>query len=91
MVIPCDRVLAIVRQGATAERLWRLAQSTRPWAFPVIVPDEFRLRPARDLLRGGRAPGFFALECHVAAAGGKDPIWRSLSSGAGISRDWFVV
>ncbi len=91
-----DRVLAIVRQGATAERagfakrLWRLAQGPRPGAFLVMVPDEMRLRQARELLRGVRAPAssapaFFALERHVAAAGGDDPVWRSLSSGAGVS------
>ncbi len=91
-----ERVLAIVRQGSTAERagfakrLWRLAQGPRPGAFLVMVPDEVRLRQARELLRGVRAPAssapaFFALERHVAAAGGDDPVWRSFSSGVGVS------
>ena len=96
VVMPGDRVLAIVRQGATAERagfakrLWRLAQGPRPGAFLVMVPDEVRLRQARELLRQTRAPAssapaFFALERHVAAAGGDDPVWRSFSSGVGVS------
>ncbi len=96
VMLPGDRVLAIVRQGSTAERagfakrLWRLAQGPRPGAYLVMVPDEVRLRQARELLRGVRAPAssapaLFALERHVAAAGGDDPVWRSLSSGAGIS------
>ena len=96
VTLPGDRVLAIVRQGATAERagfakrLWRLAQGPRPGAFLVMVPDEVRLRQARELLRGVRAPAssapaFFALERHVAAAGGDDPVWRSISSGVGVS------
>ena len=94
--LPGDRVLAIVRQGSTAERagfakrLWRLAQGPRPGAYLVMVPDEVRLRQARELLRGVRAPAssapaLFALERHVAAAGGDDPVWRTLSSGVGVS------
>ena len=94
--LPGDRVLAIVRQGATAERagfakrLWRLAHGPRPGAFLVMVPDEVRLRQARELLRGVRtpassAPAFFALERHVAAASGDHPVWRSFSSGVGVS------
>ena len=93
LVMPGDRVLAIVRQGATAERagfakrLWRLAQGPRPGAFLVMVPDEVRLRQARELLRGVRAPAssapvFLALERHVVAAGADDPIWRSLAGSA---------
>ncbi len=89
------RVLAIVRQGATAERagfakrLWRLAQGPRPGAFLVILPDEVRLRQARELLRGVRtpatsAPAFFALERHVAMASAADTVWRSFS-GVGLS------
>lgn len=96
VTLPGDRVLAIVRQGATAERpgfakrLWRLAQGPRPGAILVMVPDKVRLRQARELLRAVRAPAssapaFFALERHVAAAGGDDPVWRSLSSGIAIS------
>ena len=84
------RVLAIVRQGPTAERaafakrLWRLAQGPRPGAVLVMVPDEVRLRQAVVLLREARTPtapvpSFFALERHVAAAGSGDPIWQSLS------------
>ncbi len=96
VALPDDRVLALVRQGATAERagfakrLWRLAQGPRPGAFLVMVPDEVRLRQARELLRSARAPAssapaFFALERHVAAASAADPVWRSLSSGVGLS------
>ena len=89
------RVLALVRQGATAERagfakrLWRLAQGARPGALLVMVPDEVRLRQAMVLLRQARtaaslAPALFALERHVAAAGAADPIWRS-PAGAALS------
>ena len=96
VMLPGDRVLAIVRQGATAERagfakrLWRLAQGTRPGAFLVIVTDEVRLRQARELLRSVRAPAssapaFFALERHVAAASAGDTIWRSFASGSALS------
>ena len=94
--LPGGRVLAIVRQGATAERagfakrLWRLAQGPRPGAFLVMVPDEVRLRQARELLREARppaspAPAFFALECHVAAAGSDAPVWRSSAGGNAFS------
>ncbi|MYC38727.1 MAG: hypothetical protein F4X66_17725 [Chloroflexi bacterium] len=90
-------VLAIVRQGLTAERagfakrLWRLAQGPRPGAVLVIVPEEVRLRQAVALLRDARTgaspvPAFFALERHVAADGAADPIWRS-SAGAALSLD----
>ncbi len=93
VVMPGDRVLAILRQGATAERagfakrLWRLAQGPRPGAVLVMVPDEVRLRQARELLRGVRAPAssapvFFALERHVAAAAGDDAVWRSFTGSA---------
>jgi len=89
------QVLAIVRQGPTAERaafakrLWRLAQGPRPGAVLVLVPDEVRLRQAIALLREARPaaapiPAFFALERHVAAAGVGDSIWRS-SAGAALS------
>ena len=90
VVMPGDRVLAIVRLGSTAERagiakrLWRLAQGPRPGAVLVMVPDEVRLRQARELLRQTRAPAstapaFFALERHVAAASRDDPVWRTFS------------
>ncbi len=93
VTLPGDRVLAIVRQGATAERpgfakrLWRLAQGPRPGAILVMVPDEVRLRQARELLRQTRspassAPAFFALERHVAAANSGDPVWRSFAGSA---------
>ena len=95
LVLPDDQVLAIVRQGATAERagfakrLWRLAQGPRPSAVLVMVPDEVRLRQAVVLLREARpaaapVPAFFALERHVAAAGAGDAIWRS-SAGSALS------
>ena len=93
--LPDGRVLAIIRQGATAERagfakrLWRLAQGPRPSAVLVMVPDEVRLRQAVALLRQARPAGspasaFFALERHVAVAGSGDPIWRS-SAGVTLS------
>jgi len=96
VVLPDGKVLAVVRQGHTAERavfakrLWRLAQGSRPGAVLVIVPDEVRLRQAVALLREVRtaaflAPALFALERHVAAAGpADDAIWRS-SAGAAMS------
>ena len=97
MSLPDGRVLAIVRQGLTAERtafakrLWRLAQGPRPGAVLVVVPDEVRLSQAVVLLREARpaaapVPAFFALERHVAAAVAGDPIWRS-SAGAALSLD----
>ncbi|MYC39306.1 MAG: hypothetical protein F4X66_20705 [Chloroflexi bacterium] len=93
--LPDWRVLAMVRQGGTAERagfakrLWRLAQGPRPSAVLVMVPDEVRLRQAVVLLRDARTPtapvpAFFALERHVAAAGAGDAIWRP-SAGAALS------
>ena len=96
VVLPDDRVLAIVRQGATTERagfakrLWRLAQGPRPGAVLVLVPDEVRLRQAVATLRGARpaaapVPAFFALERHAASAGAGDPIWRSLAGAAAVS------
>ncbi len=56
VVLPDGRMLAMVRQGGTAERtgfakrLWRLAQGPRPGAILVIAPDEVRRRQARQLL-----------------------------------------
>ena len=90
-----DRVLAVVRQGATAERpgfakrLWRLAQGPRPGAVLVIVPDEVRLRQAIALLHKARppaspVPAFFALERHAAAADTDAPVWRSFAGGAAL-------
>ncbi len=95
MSLPDGRVLAIIRQGATAERtgfakrLWRLAQGPRPGAVLVMVPDEVRLRQAIAMLREARTrtalvPAFFVLERHVAAAGAGDAIWRS-SAGVTLS------
>ncbi len=96
VVLPDGRVVAMVRQGATAERagfakrLWRLAQGPRPGAVLVIVPDEVRLRQAIALLRGARpaaspVPAFFALERHAAATGAADTIWRASAGGASLS------
>ena len=96
VVLPDGRVLAMVRQGATAERagfakrLWRLAQGPRPGAFLVMVPDEVRLRQAVAMLREARpaaslAPAFFALERHATAARAADPVWRSSAGSPSIS------
>ncbi len=96
VVLPDGRVLAIARQGATAERagfakrLWRLAQGPRPGAFMVIVPDEVRLRQAVVMLREARpaaapTPAFFALERHTAAASAADPVWRSSAGSPSIT------
>ncbi len=90
MILPGGVVLAVVRQGATAERaafakrLWRLAQGPRPSAVLVMVPDETRLRQAQEILRDCRppAPAFFALERHAAVASGDDAVWRSFSPAA---------
>ena len=94
--LPDGRVLAMVRQGATAERagfakrLWRLAQGPRPGAVLVMVPDEVRLRQAVATLRDARpaaspAPAFFALERHVSPASAADPVWRSSAGSAALS------
>ena len=96
VVLPDGRVLAMVRQGATAERagfakrLWRLAQGPRSGAFLVMVPDEVRLRQAFVMLREARpaaapTPAFFALERHATAASAVDPIWRSFAGSATLS------
>ena len=80
-MLPDGRVLAMVRQGATAERagfakrLWRLAQGPRPGAVLVMVPDEVRLRQAIALLQGARP----------AAAGAAGPIWRASAGAAALS------
>ena len=79
VALPDGRVLAVVRQGATAERagfakrLWRLAQGPRPGAVLVMVPDEVRLRQAIALLRQARP-----------AAAPAAATWRS-SAGAALS------
>ena len=96
LLLPDGRVVAMVRQGATAERagfakrLWRLAQGPRPGAFLVIVPDEVRLCQAIALLRQARTaaspvPSFFALERHAGAAGAAGLIWRSSAGSAALS------
>ena len=96
VVLPDGRVVAMVRQGPTAERagfakrLWRLAQGPRPGGVLAIVPDEVRLRQAVTMLRqarpaGSLAPAFFALERHAASASVSDPVWRSSAGGAAVS------
>ena len=89
VLLPDGRVLAMVRQGATAERagfakrLWRLAQGPRPGAVLVMVPDEVLLRQARTA--ASPAPAFFALERHAASASSDDPVWRSHAGSAALS------
>ena len=77
MVLPDGRVLAMVRQGTTAERagfakrLWRLAQGPRPGAVLVIVPDEVRLRQAVAMAARGPPSGPGLLRPGTARCGGQ--------------------
>ena len=56
MTLPCGRTVGILRQGLTADRtgfgkrIWRLGQGPLPGLALVLVPDEVRLRHARQLL-----------------------------------------
>ena len=91
MGLPDGRVLAVVRQGRTADRtafakrLWRLREGPRPSAVLLLVPNEVRLRHARRLLAGVPFPAYLALERDVASAEPGAPIWGTPSGAALLS------
>ena len=87
------RTVGVLRLGATAEwtafseRIGRLEQGARrgearPRALLALVPDEVRLRRTAALLARLPGPAFLALEARVAAADGRDAVWRAASSPA---------
>ncbi len=86
--LPRGRVLAVVRQGRTADRtafakrLWRLREGPRPSAVLLLVPDEVRLRHVRRLLAGVPFTLYLALERDVASAGPGAPTWNTPSGTA---------
>ena len=88
IALPDGRVIAVVRQGPTADRtgfskrLWRLGQGERPAAVLLLMPDEVRLRHARRLLAGAPFIAYLALESEAASAGAGAPVWRTPSGAA---------
>ena len=88
MTLPDGRIVAVVRQGLTADRtafskrLWRLREKFRPSAVLMLMPDEVRLRHARRLMAGSASIAFLALERDAASAGANAPIWRPPSGPA---------
>ena len=88
MTLPDGRIVAVVRQGLTADRtafskrLWRLREKFRPSAVLMLMPDEVRLRHARRLMAGAPSIAFLALERDAASAGANAPIWRPPSGPA---------
>ena len=89
LLLPGGRVVAVVRQGLTADRtgfskrIWRLREGPLPGAVLVLVPDEVRLRHARRLLAAASLPAFLAIERDAALAGAADRIWLPPSVNAG--------
>ena len=88
--LPGGRVLAVVRQGRTADRtafakrLWRLREGPRPSAVLLLVPDEVQLRHARRLLAGAPFTAYLAPERDVVSAGTGAPVWSTVSGTAPI-------
>ena len=87
------RTVGVIRLGATAEwtafseRVGRLALGAsrgeaRPRALLALVPDEVRMRRTAALLARLPGPAFLALEAEVAAADGRDAVWKAASSPA---------
>ncbi len=91
IILPGGRTVAVVRQGATADRtgfskrLWRLREGPPPGAFLALAPDEVRLRQARRMLAGARFPVFLALERDAVLAGPDAPVWRPPSITAALT------
>jgi DNA-binding MarR family transcriptional regulator/DNA-binding PadR family transcriptional regulator len=85
IVLPGGAVLAVVRQGPTADRtgfakrLWRLREGPAPGGVLLLAPDETRLRHARRLLATAPFPVLFALEREAVGAGPAHPAWRPRS------------
>ena len=88
IALPDGRVIAVVRQGLTADwmgfskRLWRLWQGPQPSAVLMLMPDDVRLRHARRLAAGAPAIAFLALERDAASAAASAPVWRQPSGSA---------
>ena len=82
IVLPGGAVLAVVRQGPTADRtgfakrLWRLREGPTPGGVLLLAPDETRLRHARRLLATVPFPVLLALERDALRAGPGHPVWR---------------
>ena len=82
IVLPGGAVLAVVRQGATADRtgfakrLWRLREGPAPGGVLLLSPDETRLRHARRLLATAPFPVLLALEREAVGADPGRPVWR---------------
>ena len=82
IALPGGRTVGLVRQGPTADRtgfakrLWRLGRGPLPGTVLVLMPDEVRLRHARQLLARASVPAFLALERDALLAGGATPVWR---------------
>ena len=82
IVLPGGAVLAVVRQGATADRtgfakrLWRLREGPAPGGVLLLAPDETRLRHARRLLATAPFPVLLALEREAVGTGPAHPAWR---------------
>ncbi len=82
IVLPGGAVLAVVRQGPTADRtgfakrLWRLREEHAPGGVLLLAPDETRLRHARRLLATAPFPVLLALEREALRAGPGHPVWR---------------
>ena len=89
IALPDGRMIAVVRQGQTADRtgfakrLWRLWEGPRPSAVLMLMPDDVRLRHARRLAAGVPTIAFLALERDAASAGANVPVWR-LPSGSAV-------
>ena len=88
ITLPDGRVIAVVRQGFTADRtafskrMWRLRELVQPSAVLMLMADEIRMRHARRLMAGAPAIAFLALEGDAASAGAGAPIWRTPSGSA---------
>ncbi|MDE2669013.1 MAG: helix-turn-helix domain-containing protein [Chloroflexota bacterium] len=82
VVLPDGAVLAVVRQGPTADRtgfakrLWRLREGPDPGGVLLLAPDETRLRHARRLLAAAPFPVLVALEGEAVEANLGHPVWR---------------
>ena len=82
VVLPGGAVIAVVRQGVTADRtgfakrLWRLREGPDPGGVLLLAPDETRLRHARRLLAAAPFPVLAALEREAVGTGPGHPAWR---------------
>ena len=81
IALPGGRTVGLVRQGPTADRtgfakrLWRLGRGPLPSAVLALMPDEVRLRHARQLLGRASVPALLALERDAVLGGTDVPVW----------------